>query len=649
MSAYELPICKAYLVALAICIASPCAWAQLSPGQLTGLSLEELGNIEVMSVSKKPERVADAPASIFVITAEDIRRAGALTIPEALRLAPNLQVAQLNAAGYAITARGMNGSNNSGPNRLLVMIDGRSVYSPLFAGVFWDVQDVPMDDIDRIEVISGPGGTLWGVNAVNGVINVITRSATDRQGTLLTAIAGDDQSETSVRHGGSFGADGHFVAYGKWLARQHTVTGADTPIDDAGHKAQVGFRLDWGATDSRFGLDGNWYRGVGGQPEPGAIAVSGIPFVLGDFELSGGNLTGHWDRELSGGGKLGVQAYFDRTERVVPPTFTEKLDIFDVQLLHSLAPTSKNSIVWGANFRQGRDRIVNGTPYFAFLPARVNQQWISVFGQDEIALTKASTLTVGARFERNDYTGTEFLPGARLAWNVAPNHLLWAAASRAVRAPSRFDRDAFIPATPPFVLDGGSEVRSEVADVYELGYRGQPSRRLTLSATVWHANYDHVRSLEIDPTFTHLFFGSLMEGDGDGLEVWGKVQASAGWRLSFGLTALHEHLRLKPGSNDVTGPEQTGNDPSNTWQLQSSWDIGGNQQFDLGLRHVAELTRTTVPAYTALDLRYGWRARPGLDVSLIGRNLTGSHAEYGVPEFRAELDRSVFIKIEWER
>jgi iron complex outermembrane receptor protein len=618
-----------------------------TPDDLTSLSLEQLGKIKVTSVSKKPEPLADAAASVFVITADDIRRSGARNLPDALRLAPNLQVAEPSAVGYAISARGMNGSNNSAPNKLLVMIDGRSVYSPLFSGVFWDAQDVMLEDVERIEVISGPGGTLWGVNAVNGVINIITRSAKATHGALLTTAVGNAGSDVGFRYGAALGANGDYRAYAKHTRWRHGETADGTAVNDAGHRSLAGFRADWHYAADRFTLEGNVHDGSEQQPAPGAIAIGGVDLVLGDVSNSGANLTARWNRALADGGSLDLQAYYDHTRRTVPPTFGERLDIFDVQLQHSLRPLGMHSLVWGANARQSRDRVDNLSPYFAFLPAKVSQRWTSLFAQDVMTLASDLRLTLGARLERNDYTGTEFLPNVRLAWKVTPDHLLWTAVSRAVRAPSRLDRDAYIPGAPPFLLDGGDPVRSEVATVYALGYRGQPTPRLSWSATVFHNDYDHLRTQEIDPAFTHVFFASLMQGQANGVEWWGIFQAARSWRLSAGFTALDQHFRLKPGSNDAAGPSAEGFDPAHAWQLRSSWDLGSTGELAIGLRHVGALARDDVPAYTAVDARLGWMLAPGAEISLTGRNLTGGHGEYATRDVRREIGRSVVLALAW--
>jgi iron complex outermembrane receptor protein len=616
--------------------------------ELAQMSLEELVNVEITSVSKKPELLGDAATAIYVITRDDIRRSGAASLPEALRLAPNLQVARVSASGYAISARGLNGSNSSAPNKLLVLIDGRSVYTPLFSGVFWDVQDVMVEDIERIEVISGPGGTLWGVNAVNGVINVITRSAKETQGGLVALGSGNRGGDAGFRYGGALGADANYRIYGKYSDQKHTALENGESVNDAFHKNQFGFRVDWNPAGEQFTIEGNTYTGRENQPAPGAIAISGIALALGQVVYSGTNLTTRWTHPLDGGASLSFQAYYDHTERSVPPTFDEALDIVDFQFQHSLKAIGMHTVTWGANYRHSKDNVTNTSSYFAFLPADVTQTWPSVFAQDEMALRDDLRFTVGTRIERNVYTGNEILPNARLAWKFAPEQLLWTAASRAVRAPSRLDRDAYIPATPPFLLAGGPLAISEVAKVYEIGYRAQPVTRISYSVTAFHTDYDHLRTQEIDPTVSFLTFANDMEGKTDGVEMWGNYQALPVWRLSAGFTALREKLRLKSTSNDVAGPNAAGKDPAHTWQLRSTLNIGPGGEFDVIVRHVAALQNPAVPAYTAVDARFGWQVQRNLELSISGQNLFGNgHAEYSNVATRSRLERSVYAKAVW--
>jgi iron complex outermembrane receptor protein len=573
-------------------------------------------------VSKRPERLQDAPASVFVITADDIRRAGSRSLPEALRLAPNLHVARANNSGYYISARGMNGTSNSPANKLLVMIDGRSVYSPLFSGVFWDEPDVMLEDVERIEVISGPGGTLWGVNAVNGVINIITRHAADTQGDLLVLRGDTDGAQAAFRHGGS-SAGRSWRVYGKVFGLGHSELGTGAPIDDAWDQAQVGFRTDWERGDDRFSVNGNAWRGRQGQPAPGAIAAPGASAGIDDIITRGANLSGRWERALENGGSVSAQAYVDHRYREVPPTFTDSVDIADIQVQHSLPALGAHSIVWGGEYRYSWDEVTNSR-FVAFLPASDKQAWASLFAQDEIALADSLRLTAGARYERNPYTGAEFLPTLRLSWRVSPAHSLWTGYSRTVRAPSRLDVDAFVPGAPPFLLAGGPRVRSEVARVFELGYRGQVGAGPVVFG---HAVPQPVRPpAHPGPASSgrRSTFGNQMAGQARGVEAWGSYQMSDAWRLSAGLTALHERFSLKPGSSDAGSVATTGADPAYTAQLRSNYAFDSTRELEVAVRRVGFTGR---PGGARLH-----GARPALRLAL--RAGDGVVGDRGQPERR---------------
>jgi len=603
------------------------------PSDLADLSLEELANLEITSVSRRAERLSDAPASVFVITGEDIRRSGATSIPEALRLAPNLEVARVDSRQYAISARGFN-QPSAIANKLLVLIDGRTVYTPLFSGVFWDAQDTLLEDVDRIEVISGPGATLWGANAVNGVINVITRRAAETQGTLLAAGAGNLERGAAARQGGKLGEDGAFRVYGKVSDRDRTLRADGTSAHDSWDSGQAGFRADWGTAAGAFTLQGDAYRGT-------------IDQASGDIRISGGNVLGRWARQLSGGDRVQVQAYFDNTEREIPGTFTERLNILDVEFQHALRLGSQHSVIWGGGYRRADDHVSN-TAAIAFLPADHNLRWGNLFVQDEIALRGDQLrLTLGTNAQSNPYTRTEFLPSARIAWKPDASRLVWSALSRAVRAPARLDRELFVPGQPPFFLAGGPDFRSEISKVLELGYRAQPSPRASYSVTLFHSVHDHLRSLEPGPAGA-LVIGNEMEGKTDGIEAWGSLQAAERWRLSAGLLALHQDLRLKPGSGDTMGVAAAGNDPKHQWNLRSSLDLPGRQEFDVMIRHVAPLPSPGVPGYTALDARYAWHFERGIELALIAQNLFDrSHPEFGAAATRSEIERGLFLKLRW--
>jgi iron complex outermembrane recepter protein len=627
---------------IAAFVMSGMAAADVDTPNLLDLSIEELAEIRVTSVSKRAEPLADAPASIFVITGEDIRRSGVTSLPEALRLAPNLLVARSSSGGYSISARGF---NNAAGNKVLALIDGRTIYSPLFSGVFWDAQDLLLEDVERIEVVSGPGGTLWGTNAVNAVINVITRSAETTVGGLVAASAGNSEASSAVRYGGEIGA-AHYRAYGLYLDRDHTALASGAAVNDGGHKGQIGFRSDWQRDGDQLTIQGDAYSGEENQPAPGMFSINGIS-RLNPISISGLNLLTRWARSLGAGGNLALLGYYDRTERDVPGTFDDSLDVYNLQLQHSLRPAGAHAATWGAEYRYGKDRIVN-EDFVGFLPGNTNRTWASLFAQDDIAVRDNLRFTIGARAERNDYTGTEFLPSARVAWKLASDHLVWAAASRTARAPSRIDRELYYPATgPPFLIQGGAGFRSEIANVYELGYRGQPSTRVTWSITAFQAKYDHLRTLELAPSRTFVEFANQMDGTTRGLEGWVTHQVTAGWRLSAGLATLNKDLQLKPGSAGLNGgPAAEGNDPHYSWQIRSAHVFADRWELDAMVRGVAALPSPSVPSYVAADVRLGWISRRDFDLSITAQNLfDNAHAEFQDPLTRSEFGRSVFLKI----
>jgi len=610
--------------------------AAAQPGrsaELADLSLEELANLEITSVSRRAERLADAPASLFVITGDDIRRSGVTSLPEALRLAPNLEVARIDARQYAISARGF---NNSIGNKLLVLIDGRTVYTPLFSGVFWDAQDTMLEDIERIEVISGPGATVWGANAVNGIINVITRRALDTRGTYAEGGIGNQERGVSARHGVELDGGGALRVYGKFFERDNTVRANGVAVRDEWRNRQVGFRGDWGTAASGFTLQGDAYDGS-------------IQQAAGnDIVISGGNLLARVNRRLADSDRLQAQVYFDNTARDIPGTFGERINTLDTQAQHIFQAYRDHLVTWGGGYRRAYDQVSN-TGVLAFLPAKKTLEWTNLFLQDEIELQPQLRFTLGAKTESNPYTGWEFLPSARLAWKPERSQLLWSALSRAVRAPSRLDRDLFAPGQPPFFLAGGPDFRSEVAKVFELGYRTQPSARLSYSVTGFYAIYDHLRSVEPGPGGA-LVLGNKMEGKTKGIEAWGTFQAASWWRLSAGAVLLDQHLQLKPDSGDSTGVAAAGNDPKHQFTLRSSLDLSGDQQFDVMARYVGDLPNPQVQAYTAVDARYAWRMRRDLELSLTGTNLFDRrHPEFGTVATRSEIERSIFLRLKWSQ
>jgi iron complex outermembrane receptor protein len=617
-------------VALVLCssfVAAPLHAAN----DLAELSLEQLSNIVVTSVSRREEPLGAAAASVYVITGEDIRRSGATTLPEALRLAPNLQVARADANQYAISARGF---NNTLANRLLVLIDGRIVYSPLFSGVFWEVQDVVLEDVLRIEVISGPGGTLWGANAVSGVINVITRPAADTQGLLVAAGAGNRQRGGTTRYGGTFGTDGHYRVYGKYFDEDATRRADRVPLVDDGSRGQAGFRADWGTARRGFTVQGDAYRTDIAQP------------VGGSRNLGGANLLARWSESRENGSNVQAQAYYDRVERDQPGSIREELDILNAEFQHGFDATKANRVLWGAGYRYARDSIENLSPGLAFIPASRNLSWYNAFAQDEWRLRADLALTLGVKVEHNDYSGYEWLPNARLAWRVTPERLLWSAVSRVARAPSRIDRELFVPARPPFALAGGPDFKSEVSNVLEIGYRAQESRALSYSVTAFRHEHQRLRSIELRPGGSVL--ENRMEGSTTGVEAWGTYRATAWWRLDAGWVELRQALRPGPGSTSTATAAGLGNDPNRWITLRSAFDVTPRHEIDILARYVSELPNPQVPAYTAVDARFGWTVSKELQLSLLLQNLFDrSHPEWGAAANRAEFGRGVFLKVLW--
>lgn len=598
------------------------------------LSLEELGRLEVTSVSRRGEPLSAAPASIYVITAEAIRRSGASSLPEALRLAPNLQVARIDATQYAISARGF---NNAIGNKLLVLIDGRTVYTPFFSGVFWDQQDVLLDDVERIEVISGPGATLWGANAVNGVINILTRSSADTPGSLVVAGGSDREHGLSLRHGGALGEHGTLRTYFKTGRLRQTETAAGADRHDANERHQAGLRADWVLGADTFTLQGDTYET---RAEHRGVVLG---TQITPIRSSGANLLGRWTRRLSGGGELRVQAYFDHMERDDALLYRPQVDVADLELQHSTT-AGAHKLVWGGGYRHARDDIRPGL-FFGFEPGSRSLRWANLFVQDEMALSANLGVTLGLKFEHNDFTGLETLPNLRLAWHPRTGHLVWGALSRAVRAPARLDRDIRLPPRPPYIIAGGPDFVSEVANVLELGYRLQLAAGWSGSATAYVSDWKRLRSGQPPPNAQ---VQNMIDGRTYGVEAWATWQARPDWRLSGGLTTLRKDLAKRPESTDPVGPSNLGDDPSFQWTLRSAWNPTEGHELDVAVRRVAALPQAAVPAYTAVDARYGWRVSRALELSLVAQNLGDpGHAEFGAAPGRSEVERSVGLWLRW--
>ena len=657
-------------VLLAAVLACPARGADAD--RLGDLSVEQLLDLKVTSVARREEKLSQSPAAVFVITQEDIRRSGATTIPEMLRLAPGLDVARVDAHAWAIGSRGF---NDVFSNKLLVLIDGRSVYTPLFSGVYWDVQDVMLEDLDRIEVIRGPGAALWGANAVNGVINIITKRAAETQGVLMTAGGGtEERAFTSFRFGGMLGTEAHYRVFGKVFGRDDSAILGGTAAHDAWGMAHAGFRVDWTPGAEVFTLQGDLYRGFEDEIERRLRSRS--PFAMYDefatARLAGGNALARWTHDTAGGGQVTVQSYYDRTERV-SPNFSEQRDTFDVDVQHRFAWGGRQTIVWGGGYRLGTNRAGNSTDVALHPEARTTHLF-NAFAQDQISLVKERlALTLGTKIEHNDFTGFEFQPSARLLWTPTAKQSVWASVSRAVRTPSQAEDDielrqqpvlppnALYPTSPAVLTDirGNRNFNSEELMAYELGYRVEPCARLSLDAALFYNHYRELRTLDLgnpsidltnNPARINVVAGNRLDGETYGGEISATWQTADWWKLRADYSLLFAKTHLQEGSADTRSERSAeGSSPRNQASLRSAMDLGRGVELDAALRYVDALPALRVPGYAAFDLRLGWRISDSVEVSVAGRNLFDRrHLEFTpttIATESTEVERGVFGNI----
>ena len=626
-------VCLAALGAGSAYAQAPAA-AQGGDSSLKRLSIEELSRIDVTSTMKHAEPVREAAAAIQVIGGDDIRRAGITTLPEALRLATGVQVARLDGRTWAISARGFNIST---ANKLVVMIDGRSVYTPLFSGVFWDVQDVVLADVDRIEVIRGPGATLWGANAVNGVINIVTRPASQTEGTLVQVGGGTELGQTAVRHGIRLGAGGAARVYGKYRYRdsQRFETGASAR--DPLRSGQAGFRLE-------SGLEGRTLFTLQGDAYVGKIGIADRP----DSDVAGGNLLARVSHTRSSGSQVQLQAYYDGTYRKVPRQFSEHRDTVDLDLQYRTVWQMRHEIVSGVGYQVTRGRATR-SPVLFFAPEMRTSPLTSLFVQDDIALAPGRVhLVIGTKVEHNDYTGMEYQPSARLRWTMGAQ-TIWGAVSRAVRMPTRFDTDLrFTGAAPFVVLRGDPAFRSETVVATELGYRRAVSPRLSVDVATFVNSYDNLRTQEPSPPAgLPIVLSNKLNARTAGVEATAAYQAAARVQLHAGYTFLSGRFRLDPDSLDVTSGTSEYNDPKHQVWLRAFADLPAALEGDAVFRYVGTLPHPPVPGYAELTLRLGWRRGP-VELSIVGDNLLHDHhPEFGNLSPREEYRRSAFGQLTW--
>ena len=647
--------------------------AQQSVPDVTTLSVEDLMNMQVTSVSKRTQKVADAAAAVFVITQEDIRRSGATSIPEALRLVPGLEVARIDENKWAIASRGFNGRFD---NKLLVLIDGRSVYTPLFSGVYWNVQDVMLEDIDRIEVIRGPGATLWGANAVNGVINIISKKAKDTQSALVTAGAGsEERGSGGVRYGNKIGDNTYYRAYGKYFDWGPSLYPSGMTAHDGWDALRGGFRADWTpAGANSLTLQGDIYRSSYGEtltvPSLNAPYSGTFP---NNGNYSGGNILGRWNHS-SEGSSMSLQMYYDNTTIADNSLFVDHENIFDLDFQDGFHVGDSQQFVWGLGYRSIRDR---NDPSFSvsLQPNQVTLNHFSAFVQDEIGLfDKKLRITLGSKFEHNDFTGFEVEPNARLLWTLTRNQSIWTAVSRAVRTPAlteeglRLNSEVIPPTTPanptPFpavvTVFGSPQFQSEDLLAYELGYRVQATTSFSADIATFYNTYSNLRTaepgaprLEGSPVPTDIVIpfvaANKMSGGTYGVELFADWRIVPKWRLVGSYSYLQMDINKNANSQDPTPDIPNGSSPRHQWYVRSSIDLPKHFEHDTTLRFVDHLPSLNIPSYYSLDAHLGWRPVPSVEFSIGGQNLLNNqHLEF-IPDFintsPTEVKRSIFGSI----
>ncbi len=586
---------------------------------LQQLSIEELANIQISSVTKVAEPLSDAPAAIFVITHDDIMRSGLTKIPDILRLAPNLEVAQLDATSYAITARGFNAGNNASmSDKMLVLIDGRSVYTPLFAGVYWDMQAVLPEDIERIEVISGPGATLWGANAVNGVINIITRKSDDTQGGVADIGAGNLQRSASLQYGGKVGDDLSYRVHMEGSNYSPFKTTQGTDAEDGWSTEQGGFRLDW-------------------TPDGDHVMAEADAFTnrLGAGNALGRDFVTNWQHQFDNGSMLQLNAYYDDARRSADNGLGFVVDTYNLDLQHDFAVGSWNSIA--------------NTPSLAFIPSGRTLNLANVFVQDTASFTDRLKLTIGLKLEDEPFGGVQPMPSARLSWKATDGVLLWSAVSRAVRAPTPIDDDLVEAVGGVTILGGSPSFMPEELVAYEFGTRVQPIPEVSFSLSSFYNDYSNLRSIEVTPvTVLPLHWGNLMDGHIVGVEFWGNYQPTSWWRLSAGLNVQHEHLGFEAGSSGLAGVAFAADDPNFQASARSSIRLTDELSWNAYLRHIGEIHDIGVPSYTELNSGISWMVTKSLELSVSGFNLLhAKHAEFIEIGESDEVPRSFFVETRW--
>ena len=635
---------------------------------LKGLSLEQLGNITVTSVSKSPVSVARTPAAVFVITQQDIRRAGVTSLPEALRLAPGVEVAQIDSVKWAVGIRGFEGRL---ARAVLVLIDGRNIYNPLFHGVYWEVQDTLLEDIDRIEVIRGPGGTIWGPDAVDGVINIITKNSHDAKGTLVSAGGGNvNQGFLDMRYGGGNDSNFNYRIYSKGSTVGPEFHPDNNEFDD-NRRMQAGFRADWDITGrDSLTIQGDTYDGLAGE----STKVTSItpPFstvVDKNADLSGANIMAHFKHIFSGGSDLQIQVYYDRVNRV-QASQAEYRDTYDFDLVHHLNLGKRHDVIWGFGARISPADLPILVPTYVFTPNQRTDQLYSGFVQDEISLAPDRlSLTVGTKVFHSSFSGYNWEPSGRLLWTPSEHQSFWGSVTRAIRTPSDIEdtlqQTTFKSASPLAfnVTNGDGRFTSETDISYEAGYRQLIHPKLSVDIAAFYNRFNHLESLDPGTPYTATEDGETftvypfvnrngLYGTTKGFEIAPSWKPATWWRVQGSWSYLDMGLKSRAASTDTTSVALEDNSsPRHTFGFQSYLDLKAHLEFSQVFRYVSLLGALNVPGYETADLRLAWQPNPHLEFSVTGQNLLQPrHDEYsGDPNFLVGIKRSAFAAITWRR
>ncbi|HTV01823.1 MAG TPA: TonB-dependent receptor [Luteitalea sp.] len=655
-------------VGLVMASAGAVAAQSSTGGALASLSLEDLMNLDVTSVSRREQPLSQAAAAVYVVSREDIRRSGVTTLPEALRLVPGLQVARIDGNKWAISARGF---NSRFANKMLVLLDGRSVYTPLFSGVFWDLQDTMLEDVARIEVIRGPGGTLWGANAVNGVINVITRDAADTQGGIVTGTFDTvDRAVTAVRYGGRLGSHAHYRVHGQFSDRAPFTLASGATATDATDRLQMGARVDWTpSTRDSLLFTGDVFSGEAGQlVSPGGSQSLTDGLISDPTRTAGANVLGRWTRTMSPRSQMDLQMYVDMVRRNDAIFWHEQRNV-DVDFQHHLS-RDRHQLVWGLGYRRGSD-LSRNSPYLSFATPSLTVNLASAFVQDEFSLVRDRLrVTLGTKLEHNTFTQWEVQPSARVAWTLSPRQTLWASSSRAVRTPSRVEHDvrinlAPVPSPGPLpiqpALFGTESFLAETLLAHELGYRWMPTPTVTFDLAAFHNSYDNLRTAEPGQPFTEvgptgprlvspLYLSNLRTGTAQGVELLANWTPFARWRTSASYTYIDVAVRALPQSFTPPGSDDEDDSPKHQVRAQSYLTLARNVELDMTYYGVSRLIGHRVPAYHRIDARLGWQPNQAVRLSVGARNLgTGRHREFGstLGETPTYMPRSVYAQCAW--